>query len=206
MVVNRKIAFSAISIISALSLMAGATFAFFSDAGTSSGNVFTSGNVQLMVDDANETDAHAITASFGDGSTKLAPGTSVSGYISMHNTGSIAINKIKLGAHQDSNTNGGDSSDLATVLNLTVKTGDDNTCTTNQSDLTTTINTALGGVGNLTLAKLNAATYNALPGLSTGSTKYLCINFTMDSGAGNTFQGDSISETFSLEADQDASQ
>lgn len=48
--VNRKIAFSGISILAALALIGGATFAFFSDIETSSGNTFTAGSLDLRID------------------------------------------------------------------------------------------------------------------------------------------------------------
>ncbi|KKU92465.1 MAG: hypothetical protein UY21_C0001G0088 [Microgenomates group bacterium GW2011_GWA1_48_10] len=47
--INRKIAFSVISILSALALMGGATFAYFSDTSTATNNSFTTGNADLKI-------------------------------------------------------------------------------------------------------------------------------------------------------------
>lgn len=46
---NRKIAMSAMSIIAAMALMGGATFAFFTDTATSQDNTFTTGNADLLI-------------------------------------------------------------------------------------------------------------------------------------------------------------
>lgn len=47
---NKKIALSGLSILSALALVGGATFAFFSDVETSSGNILQSGKIDLKID------------------------------------------------------------------------------------------------------------------------------------------------------------
>ncbi len=46
---NRKIAFSAVSIFGALALMAGTTFALFDDSATQTGNTFAVGNADLQI-------------------------------------------------------------------------------------------------------------------------------------------------------------
>lgn len=206
---NSKIAMSALSILASLAIMGGATFAFFSDSGTSSGNVFAAGNLNLQLDDTNETVTENVTASFGTGVTPLSPGGSVTGYVSFHNAGNIDIAEIKIGSNLDVNGGGVDGSNLADVLNLTVLTGDDTACSTGQVDQTSTINALIGGGGGnpvLTLTELNNNDYDSLPGVSVGPDKFVCVTFTMDSTAGNQYQGDSITETFTFEAHQNASQ
>ncbi len=47
--INRRIIISSLSVITALSLMTGATFAFFTDTASSQGNSFTSGNADLQL-------------------------------------------------------------------------------------------------------------------------------------------------------------
>jgi predicted ribosomally synthesized peptide with SipW-like signal peptide len=47
---NKKIALSSLSIMAALALIGGATFAFFSDTETSTGNTFTAGAIDLQID------------------------------------------------------------------------------------------------------------------------------------------------------------
>lgn len=46
---NTRIGISIISIVSALALLSGATFAFFSDQATSNGNTFSTGNADLQI-------------------------------------------------------------------------------------------------------------------------------------------------------------
>jgi predicted ribosomally synthesized peptide with SipW-like signal peptide len=46
---NKKIALSSLSIMAALALIGGATFAFFSDTETSTGNTFTAGSLDLQI-------------------------------------------------------------------------------------------------------------------------------------------------------------
>lgn len=48
---NKRIVLSSLSLISSVALVAGATFAFFSDTETSSGNTFTAGTLDLKVND-----------------------------------------------------------------------------------------------------------------------------------------------------------
>lgn len=71
-----------------LSLLAGqGTLAYFTSTATSTSNVFTTGTVQLMLTDANETASAAVTGSFG--STLFKPGDTVAGYVTVANTGTL---------------------------------------------------------------------------------------------------------------------
>lgn len=47
--INKKIAISTISILTSLMLMGGATFAFFSDSATSTGNTFSTGSADVQI-------------------------------------------------------------------------------------------------------------------------------------------------------------
>lgn len=194
---NSKIALSGLSIFAALSLIGGAAFAFFSSTGTSTGNVFGSGTLTLQLDDLDET-TPAATVSASLGGSNLAPGATVSGFISMHNGGTITIAEVNL----DSTETAGDSPDLATKLNITsAKVGTESTCTITPTDVITSL--------PATLAALNADVDGVdLPGtsLAAGADKFLCLTLTLDSGTDNTFQGKSITETFTLIGHQDLSQ
>lgn len=129
----------------------------------------------------------------------MAPGgTPVTGFISLHNSGSIAASNVVLDVTETSSS----SPDLAGVLNVTVKKGDDSTCTTNPTDLTPSWTTALGGSAPLTLAEIRDGSVPSLPGLSASGTYYLCFTGQMDSTADNTYQGKSITETFTFTANQ----
>ena len=193
------------SAVAATLLIGAGTYAYFSDIGTSSANIFTAGTLNLQLDDNNETSpVENVSVSFGAGT--LSPGNSVGGFVSFHNGGSVDIAEIKMGANQTANNNLG-SGDLADVLDLTVKTADNSTCTTGDVDHTSTIAAAIGNFsGPLTLTELNNTDYDSLPGVVVGADKYLCITFTMQTDAGDVYQGDSITEDFVFEAHQHASQ
>lgn len=199
---NSKIAMSGLSILASFAIMGGATFAFFSSSATSTGNVFAAGNLVLQVDDANEANAAAVSASLNF--TDLAPGvTSTKQYISLHKSGSLDIAEVELGATKTADD--ADPDLLENVINLTVTTGDDNTCTTNGVDRTAAI---AGATGNsllpLTLGELIASDYDALPGL--GSDYFVCFQGTMDATAGDEYQGDSVTVTMDFKGNQDVSQ
>ena len=192
---NSKMAFSALSIVAALSLMGGAAFAFFSSTSTSTGNVFASGTLILKLDDTDEvTPAATITASLGG--SNLAPGGTVSGFISMHNDGTIDIAEVNLGSTETVTS----SPDLATKLNITsAKIDTNSTCTASPADVS--------GSLPATLAGLNGGTFDmSSSAIAAGATKYLCMTFTLDSGTDNTFQGKTITETFTFIGHQDLSQ
>jgi spore coat-associated protein N len=193
---NKRIAFGGISIIAALALMAGATYAFFSDSATSTGNTFATGTLDLRLDDNNEsTPASTITSSIGVGSSApLVPGGTVSGFISMHNAGSITIEEVNLGATQT----GTSTPDLATMLNKTsALIGDDLTCTTNQVDVTASLPATLAGLNSTTVDLPSSS-------IAAGATKYLCLTYTLDPTTDDTFQGKSITETFTFIGHQSA--
>lgn len=200
---NRKILISGLSILSALTVMGAATFAYFSDANSSIGNTFTAGNLDLQLDDVNDSlSSGSITASIGG--TDLAPGATVSGFISVHNAGSVDMAEVVFGADQ---TAGADSPNLADVIDLTVMTGTNNTCTEGAVNQTNTIALALGNnTLPLTLSELVTTNYDALPGLTGGSTYYVCISAQMETGSDDTYQGDSATVDFIFKGNQDVSQ
>ena len=92
---NSKIAMSGLSILASLAVMGGATFAFFSSAATSTANTFAAGSLVLQVDDVDDT-TPAATVDASITGAGMAPGSSTTGFISLHNGGSIDIEKIKL--------------------------------------------------------------------------------------------------------------
>ncbi len=189
---NKKIVFSLFSIFASLALMGGVTFAFFSSTATSTDNVFAAGTLTLQLDDNNQTAATTIDASFGG---TMAPGASVSGFISMHNDGSIDIAEVNLSSTETVTS----TPDLAAKLNISsAKIGSESTCTVSPTDITGSFTT---------LAALNSAGID-LPSsaIAASATRYLCMTFTLDSGTDNTYQGKSITETFTFVGHQDLSQ
>ncbi len=190
------------SILTSLALVSGAAYAFFSSSATSTGNVFASGSLILSINDlGHPAPAATVTGSFG--TTGMKPGDMTTGFVSLDNTGTIDIAKIKLTVTKTAST----PHDLADVLDLTsAKTGSDNTCTTAQVDELPGWITQIGGVPTLTQI-ITHGVFNAVPsGVVHGTTKFLCLTFTMDHLASNDFQAASTTETFSFEGDQDNSQ
>ncbi len=193
--INTRILLSAASIAAAGALVAGSTFAFFSDSNTSTGNVFAAGTLELQLDDLNETSTSAsISSSFGG--SNLAPGgPGVTGFVSLHNSGTINMAEVRLSATEIVTS----TPDLAGKLNITsAKIGTESTCTTGPSDISGSFTT---------LAALNSAGLD-LPSsaVAAGATKYLCMTFVLDSGTDDTYQGKSITETFTFDGHQDLTQ
>jgi len=212
--INKKIALSAMSILSALAIMGSATFAFFSSSATSSDNTFASGTLNLLVDDNNEiTPAPSVTGSLSI--SNFAPGQSTSGFISLHNGGSIPIAEVELGADTTETADPGANSDMRNVLSLTVLVDDgtpDTSCAGGEN-VTGAIDLAVGNNSSpLTLAEFDDGgtdVYDALltgTGLAAGTTRNVCFTVTFDSGATDIYQGDAVNTTFNFTANQDASQ
>ena len=90
---NKKIALSTMSILASLALLGGATFAFFSDAGSSSDNVFNAGTLDMELSDGNQEDLDDVAATWGLAS---APGDTFTGDLRITNTGSVDANHVEL--------------------------------------------------------------------------------------------------------------
>lgn len=208
---NKKIALSGLSILTALALMGGAVFAFFSSQATSNNNLFGAGNLVLQLDDNDESASATVTGSIGVGTSAFAPGDDVDGFISLHNDGSIDIAEVEMGTAVTETADPGADSFLADKLNVTVQvdttTGTNGICDT-PTNLTSSIDSAVGdGSTPLTLTEMNGDTFDAItPGLAAGDTRDLCINVAFDNSAGNIYQGDAIDVDFTFTGNQDASQ
>lgn len=203
---NKRIVLSVVSIVFSLTLLAGATFAFFSDVGTSTGNVFAAGVLNLQLDDADEpTPAETVTGSINTTLTPLAPGQSVTGFVSLHNGGSLPIAEVEFAADR---TDTGTST-LPGVLHLTsVKTGSNETCTTGDTDHTAAVAAGIAdGLAPITLQELiDTSGFDALPALGVGETYFLCLTTTMDATAGDEHQNTSATVDLIFTGHQDASQ
>ena len=90
---NRKIAISALSALTALGLMGAATFAFFSDVGSSNNNVFAAGDFDMQLSDNNEEDLDSVSGTWGLAS---APGDTFTGDLRVTNVGSVNADHIEL--------------------------------------------------------------------------------------------------------------
>lgn len=176
--INSRILLSAASIAAAASLMAGATFALFSDSGTSNTNVFASGTLDLKLTDSNETALDNVTASFGG--TNLAPGACTgSQTLTLKNDGSINGNSVTVAATNSEGV-------LSPYLRLNVLTYNGSTVL----PLTDSNANAWSDLKDLQVSGLSLA------GITAGSSKALVMDVCLDSSAPNAVQG--LSDTLDL--------
>ncbi len=191
---NTRILLSSVSIFASLALAVGATFAFFSDEGTSNDNVFAAGTLDLKLsDDTPETDQDDVTASFGG--TALSPGDSVSGQLRLKNTGTIAADHAEVAVV---NTNSDLSTPLDEVLEITTLDYDSLSVLSQLSDN--------NGNGWIDLDDLEALGLDnlALTDLATNHPLDLTVTFRSD--ADNSYQGDSVDSDWTITLNQDSSQ
>lgn len=203
---NRKIATSFLSIAMVLTIVGAGTYAFFTGTATSSANTFAAGSLDLDVDDNDQPVSQNVTGSIV-GANMVPGGTPSTGFVSLHNSGTVDIAEIEMTTTVTETADPGNDSNLGDAINVTVMSGTDNTCTTNQVNHTGTLATQFGGTSPLTLSELNGQTFDAFPGITAGGAdRYICMTAQMDSGAGNVYQGDALSVDFLFTGNQDASQ
>lgn len=125
---NTRIAFSAISILAALTITAGATFAVFTDVATSQDNTFSTGNADLQLADDNGLGAAGTYANDITGATfsNMAPGQTVTKQFWIKNNGTVNLaTTVDLEGESL-----GSAQDLKTALTIKFK------CDTNDNGLT----------------------------------------------------------------------
>ena len=204
---NKRILLSSASALSALSLIVGGTYAFFSDEGTSNDNLFsvsaTAFDLKLS-DDTPETDQDAVTASFGG--SNMAPGVCLgSQELRAKNTGTIAGNHIELKVVNTVTDSGSNSTpDIDAFLRL-------DTFTYDGTDLKPSI-TDVNGNG---FKDLNDLENNNVDGsvdldnlslTNTGVNHPFVLKACLDATAGNDLPGDSVDSDWTVTLNQDASQ
>jgi len=206
---NSRILLSAASIAAAGALIIGATFAYFSDVGTSSGNTFAAGTLNLQLDDNNESARESVTGSIT--ASNFAPGQSVSSFISLHNPGSLPIAEVEMTADTSETADPGANSDLRNVLLLTVVEDNltpDSSCV-GGANITSSIDNQVGNNdGTLRLIEFDDGTdvFDSISGMGVGTTRNVCFTVTFESTAGDIYQGDAVDTTLTFTANQDVSQ
>ncbi len=195
---NKKIAMSAMSIMSALTIMGGATFAAFTSEAQNEGNTFGSGELVLQINGAAGNastpvfDVQAGTNTSIFFADAAAPGDSVEASWLLTNTGSTDAEPILL----DQIDLGGDTV-LAGVLTLEIFRDDGD----NSGEL--------GGDDVLIhSAHLDSPTWNdltltgvALP--ASGGDQRIYARLTFDASADNTYQNKNLVFNVDFRADQD---
>lgn len=97
---NKRIVLSSVSIFASLALVTGATFAFFSDVGTSTNNTFAAGSFDLLLSDDNQFDVDDVTQTWVG--TNMAPGvTTVDATLKLENGGTVAGDNVHVALVND---------------------------------------------------------------------------------------------------------
>ncbi len=192
-IINSRILLSAASIAAAGALVIGATFAYFSDSGTSNDNVFATGTLILKLSDANETEQDNVIASFGG--TNLKPGDSVTGQLNLKNTGTISANHAEVAVV---NTNSDTTNPLDKVLEITTLNYDGLSVLSQVTDANT------NGWIDLDDLKASGLDNLALTNLNTNHPLDLTVKFRSD--AGDVYQGDNVDSDWTITLNQDVLQ
>lgn len=196
---HARIATSLLSIIATLSIVGGATYAYFSDQGQSLGNTIQTGTLHLRLSDNDETENSSVTASFGG---NLAPGEcSSESTLTLKNTGTITADHVRITVANTVTDVGNDSSiDMPNFLRIQTLTYDGADSTGSLADS--------NGNGFQDLADWASATegLGRLPLHDLNSDHTLTLQICLDESATNDLQGDSVSTVITSLLNQDASQ
>jgi predicted ribosomally synthesized peptide with SipW-like signal peptide len=216
----KKILGLAISGLLLIALVAGGTYAYFSDTETSTDNTFTAGTLDLQLTDADETAQDGVTASFTD--ANIVPGDSVGpSTITLINSGTVAADHADIkftmvvtdNGTYDAADLGVNIVDMSTVMDVTALSYDGTSLLT-QSVAGTFDNSfieAADVAGNnddaITLNELKDVIIKNLAGpAASGGTKAFVITIGIDSGVLNGIQGDVVTVTVTFGIFQHSSQ
>jgi spore coat-associated protein N len=184
---NRKIIFSSMSIVAALSLMGGSAFAAFTSSASNTGNTFGAGSITLT-----------LNGQSGSGSTALftlsnkVPGDSSLQSIVLANAGNVNSASTKVTAVTSNSTGGTNSVVLGDKLMLTLF--DD----ANSND-------AVDSGEELASYALTDSSWTNKDlgfGLNAGDSKPVKAKLVFDSSAGNDYQGASTTFSISFQTSQ----
>lgn len=194
---NRKIFISALSILSSIAIIGGATWAYFSDAGTSNNNVFGAGTLDLKLsDDTTETDQDNVTASFGG--SNLGPGNCASpAQLRVKNTGTVLGDHIEI-AITNTVTDVGDvpPNPFDTYLRLNTFTYDGTPISVSDANV--------NGISDLDDLEANPVDNLSLTNLNSNHT--IVLEVCLDGSAPNGVQGDSVDSDWTVTLNQHTSQ
>jgi predicted ribosomally synthesized peptide with SipW-like signal peptide len=90
---NSRIITSILSIVTVVGLATAGTLAFFSDAGTSDNNIFSTGSLDMKLTDNNETALDSVSGTFGISGG--GPGTTFTGNLEIKNVGTVSANHLE---------------------------------------------------------------------------------------------------------------
>lgn len=177
--------------VSATGLTGVVTGAFFTDQATATNNAFTTGTVDLTATPATS----VVTL------PNMAPGDVVTAPLTVNNAGTLAYRYSVLSTTTVS------TPDLAAQLDLTVKTGVPS-CTTAGFAASGAVAYGPADLGSLAGTKvLGDAAAGQQTGdrtLAAGASEVLCLQVSLPSATGNTYQAKTTTATFTFDAEQTA--
>ena len=177
---NRNIVISILSIIASLSLMSGATYAYFSSTATNTDNTFSSGTLVLALTDTNDTEPGNIQATFG--ATGMGPGDcSGDQVLTLENNGTVAGHHVEIAASNSDAV-------LASTLRIQKLQFD-------SINLLTGLGASAGDPTIKDLADLAASGYDDIP-MTDFSDHTITMDVCLDSSATDAVQG--LSNTLNL--------
>lgn len=179
---NKNIMLSMISVFVVLSLVAGGTYAYFSNSAISTINVFASGTLDLKLANGSASFSDNVTASFGGAA--LSPNSCLPvSVLNIKNTGTVASNHIDITA---TNTNNAFAAYLR-LKSVTLDGADVAIADTNSNGFIDLQDFASGGIINKSLTDFMAHPFS--------------MEVCLDASAGNAQQGqtNTLEMTFFLD-------
>jgi predicted ribosomally synthesized peptide with SipW-like signal peptide len=170
------------------------TYAFWTDDVTITGSTFTSGVLDLQV---NNSDSYT-TTTLGMSSTPMVPGNTSAEVLTVKNNGNVPLKYTLTGG-----LTGTDAAALASSLKLTVVAGGTRSGTGNAA--TCTGGTTIYGPTALTTTTSTAIIGTRRGPLAAAGTEALCFQVTFDSAASTTLQGKTTTATFTATGTSDVS-
>lgn len=195
---NKKVLLSIASLAASSVLVVGATFAFFSDSGTSNDNVFATGTLDLKLsDDTAETDQDNVTASFG-GSDMAPDECTGTQQLRAKNSGSINGDHIEISVLNTVTDVGDDASDdIDEFLRLNVFDYD---------GVPIVFGSDPNGNGFQDLDDLEILGVDSLALADLATDHDIDVDVCLDDSAENELQGDSVDSDWTITLNQHVSQ
>jgi spore coat-associated protein N len=199
----RKLLISLMTLVLVCSLVGGGVYAYFSDVETSTGNTFTAGTLDLNLDGDN---TNVVKFSVGN----VAPGESGNGTWTVANVGTIDgyldLESISVTEGTGTSTDpeladegGPDTAQLGNYLmtHIFIDTNNDGGWDAGETDIFGT-NAAPVAINTI------AASYALNLSLTSGSTNYITLAWSVPGATNNVIQGDNVTLNMTFELQQQA--
>lgn len=172
------------------------TSAFWTDDVSITGSTFTSGTLDLQVNDADS----YVTTTLGMSDTPMVPGNTSAEVLTVKNTGTVPLKYTLTGG-----LTGADAAAFGTAsaLQVTVVVGGTRSGSGNAA--TCTGGTATYGPQALTTTTTAAIIGTARGPLAVAGTEALCVQITFDASAPSSLQGKTATATFTATGTSDVS-